>query len=143
MPLEDSPSLEEYVEGMPLHPPERPVARRWVWSAVGILILVVVVLSGVNLQRSDAFTRLAGTGAITGEVVDEIGEPLEAYVFVMLTDLETQTDANGHFELRDVPAGSQVVVVAYLGAGREYPVVVNADSTTDMGQIQFASTRTP
>ena len=143
MSFEDSPSLEEYGEGISLQPPERPSARRWVWVAIGILILAVVVLGGVNLQRSDAFTGLAGTGAITGEVVDEAGEPLEAYVFVLLTDLETQTDANGRFELQGVPAGSRVVVVAYLGAGREYPIVVNADSTTDMGQIQFASTKTP
>lgn len=143
MPFEDSPSLEEYAAGMPLQPPQRPAARRWVWITIGTLMLLVIVLGGVNLQRSDAFTMLAGTGTVVGEVVDEIGEPLQAYVFVIMTDLKTQTDANGRFELHGVPAGSQVVVVAYLGAGREYPVVVDADSITDMGQIQFASTRTP
>lgn len=143
MSLEDSPSLEDYAEGMPSYPSDRSTLRRRIWIVIGILILLAIMLGGVNLWRSKAFTLLKGTGTVVGEVVDEASEPLRAYVFVLGTDLEAQTDANGRFELNDVPAGPQTVVVAYMGAGREYPMMVNADSTTDMGQIQFASTRVP
>jgi len=143
MPLEDSPSLEEYTQGIPPQPTERSATRRWVWMAIGVFTLLVTVLGGVNLQHSTAFTFFAGTGTVVGRVVDEAGGPLQTYVFVLGTDLEAQTDANGRFVLNDVPTGSQVIVVAYLGIGREYPVAVNAGSTTDMEQIQFASTRGP
>jgi len=143
MAFENSPSLKDYTKGLPSQPPERPAGHRRVWIGIGSLVFLIMVLALVDLQSSEQTTLLSGSDTVVGAVVDEAGNPLQAEIFVLKTDLQTQTDANGRFELASVPAGAQVVVVAYLGAGREYPVVVHQGAITDIGKIQFVSTKVP
>ena len=141
MGFENSPSLKDYAEGLPSQPPDRQPGRKRLWIGIGSMFFLIVVLALVNMQSSETPALLTGSDTVIGTVVDEAGKPLQAEVFVLKTDLEAQTDANGRFVLEGVPAGSQVVVVAYLGAGREYPVVVHTGTDTDIGQIQFVSTK--
>ena len=143
MPRNDSPSLDDYAGGLPSLAPVRTDRHRLAWIAVGILALVALLLGGAILARNNASGLLSGSGIVVGEVVDENSAPLQASVFVLGADTEAQTDSKGHFELKRVPAGPQTIIVAHLGAGREFHVTVDAGSITDMGQIRFVSTREP
>ena len=83
------------------------------------------------LLTSGSFTaRAQGTGGIvTGTVIDATtGKFLEgADVSVEGTGLHVATEREGRFTLRDVPAGSRSLVVAYPGLeGASESVVVNA-----------------
>ena len=63
-----------------------------------------------------AATSRAQTATITGTVTDSTGAPVSgAEVRVDGTNLHTLTDDDGHFELRDVPPGPQVVRALMLG----------------------------
>jgi len=143
MPFENSPSLDAYKNGMPERPRRSSTEHRRVWLVIAVLSVVVVLLLGVNLWDAPAVTHLRGTGTVTGQVVNERGDPIQAEIFVLKTALDAQTDDQGYFTLKQVPAGEQILVIAYLGVGREVRTVVASDTVTDLGRIQFASTRVP
>ncbi len=145
MSFQESPSLES-LKSVQLPDQKhlaRMRARRRLWVMIGIFAVALIALSIVNLQQSGLLEAMRSKGTVVGTVVDENNAPLRAFVFVLGTSLETQTDANGHFELHDVPAGAQEIVVGYLGAARAFPLVVQANTVNDMGTIQFVSTRIP
>lgn len=53
---------------------------------------------------------------VTGRVVDSAGQPVVgAQVHVKGSNVKTTTDANGHFSLSNVPAGSKHLNISYLG----------------------------
>lgn len=143
MGFENSPSLKDYEHGLPERPPDSSNTRRKVWGVIGGLVLLVALLALVNLQRGESGILLTGSDVVVGTVVDEAGQPLQADILMLKTDLEVQTDAMGRFELKGAPAGPQTLIVAHLGAGREYPVVVSRGAVTDVGIVQFASTKVP
>ena len=104
---------------------------RWIFT---ILPLVLVLLPGL---------LLAQTGTITGEVRDaDTGESLPgANVVIDGTTIGVATDVDGRYTLRNVPAGSQTVVVRYLGyrfteeqveLDEEERLVLNIDLVSDM-----------
>ena len=75
------------------------------------------------------------TGRISGQIIEaRTGSPLVAVlVQVLSTRQRTYSDADGRFEIVDVPAGQQTLVVSVVGFGlvrRE--VAVTADSTTEI-----------
>ncbi|MEZ5346228.1 MAG: TonB-dependent receptor [Pyrinomonadaceae bacterium] len=72
------------------------------------LILLSVLSVGALAQES---------GGLTGRVIDDVtGNPLQgASVSIEGSALNTQTDRNGTFRLLKIPAGSQTLVVSYLG----------------------------
>ncbi|RYZ99562.1 MAG: SusC/RagA family TonB-linked outer membrane protein [Sphingobacteriaceae bacterium] len=58
----------------------------------------------------------AQTGVITGQVVDEGNLPLPGVTVVIKgTSLRTAADVNGYFKLSNVPAGTQTLVISYIG----------------------------
>lgn len=134
--MERSPSLEEYKDGMPEQLPDSSRRRRRVWGAIVALAVLALVFGVVNLARSGAFARLAGVGGVKGAVVDEQNQPLQAEIFVLGTNLSAQADASGYFEIQNVPAGRQTLVIGYLGKGTEIEVRVAGGETRDLGKIQ-------
>jgi hypothetical protein len=140
MPLEDSPTLDQYKDGMPPEPVDQSESRKRARIAIGVLTAIVVVIGAISFLHSDSAALLSGTGTVSGVVVDEENKTIQAEIYILGADIEAQTDANGHFQVRGVPAGQQTIVVAYQFIGREYPVEVTSGSTVNAGQIQADTT---
>ena len=143
MAFEKSPSLDEFENGIPQKLSD-PSARRKRLRII-IMVLIVLVLGGLLalFSQSDAASILDGRGSISGRAVDDLGNPFQGYIFILGTDLETQTQPDGSFLIENVPAGMQKLILANEYAGYEFPVQVIAGDTVAIGQIQFISTATP
>ena len=72
---------------------------------------------------------------LVGHVIDEkTGEHLP-YVNIQLkgTNIGTVTDESGHYFLKNLPVGKQIIVVSYIGyETEELPVVIKENVTTEM-----------
>jgi len=89
-----------------------------------------------------SFSAFSQTGTVKGIVwEDETNDVVVgANVLVRGTTTGTISNADGSFELADVPAGNQVIVVSFIGYGsRELAVRVSAGAVTDMGRIKLES----
>ncbi|PWH20504.1 MAG: hypothetical protein DDG58_02495 [Ardenticatenia bacterium] len=142
MALEKSPSLEEYATGIPS---PAPVSPRWriglfLLGVIGVALLATGVLTLVLFWGEDLSFLLGHTGVVSGVVVDEIYRPLQADIYIQLTNLHTRCDANGHFEIRGVPAGPRSIVVAYRGRAQAFPVTVIGGINNQVGQLRFVPT---
>lgn len=83
----------------------------------------------------------AQTGSIQGTVLDdESGEPLiGANALIKGSTTGTITDIEGHFTIQNVEAGSQTLVITYVGyVSKEVPVQVTDGSTRNVGNIRLA-----
>ncbi len=142
MPLDQSPSLNDYKNGIP---PKRPSNQRkkLVWRLIGALMVIVLVLGGINIIQDGGTNPFASTGAIRGIAVNENGVPVEAKIFILGTDIQGQADQEGYFHIDGIPTGQQSVVVAQHGSGREYPATIQEGYTTDLGELRFVSTLEP
>ena len=143
MAFEESPSLEEYKEGLPTKLPEPGEPLRKGYYTLGILFILMLLLIVVNVIQTSSIPQLIpGKGNVTGLVLDGNGEPTVADIFVVGTDIEIQSDRSGHFEIGNIPKGLQSIIVAKYEGGLEYIVDVIADSMIDLGPIQLISTPT-
>lgn len=75
---------------------------------------------------------------LVGHVIDEkTGEHLP-YVNIQLkgTNIGTVTDESGHYFLKNLPVGKQIVVVSYVGyETEELPVVIKQNTTTELKAV--------
>ncbi|WP_224483980.1 TonB-dependent receptor [Robertkochia aurantiaca] len=72
------------------------------------------------------------TGELFGKVTDQTGEPIPgASVYLEGTNMGTQTDMNGRYEIRDIPPGSYNLVVSYIGYETQtrYNIIVRSKGT--------------
>lgn len=86
-------------------------------------------------------TATAGTGTVTGTVLDENGNPISgATVYIDgHTEIETTTDSYGRYTLNGVPAGTQSVIVIKDGYKRDSEdVTVQEGQSTTAGDIVMA-----
>lgn len=143
MALENSPSLDEFEDGIPKKLSDPSARRKRIRILAWLLLALLLVFFGVSFLNSNAASFLAGKGNITGQALDDIGNPFQGYIFILGTELETSTQPDGTFLIENVPAGSRVVVLANEYAGYEFPVQVVAGETIAIGQIKFISTATP
>lgn len=143
MTLEKSPKLSDYKDGMPEPPVNPDVRRKRFRIIILITLLFVLILGGINFMDTPTAALLTGRGSVQGTIIDAEGMPFLGYIFILGTDLETQTDMHGYFVLDNVPAGEQSLIVADELFGREFPILVVAGETVDVGQIQFVPTATP
>lgn len=143
MAFENSPSLKEFEEGMPEKLSDPSVKKKRFRSALFVLLGLVILLVGFSFAQSNAAELLAGRGSLSGLVLDDNNQPFQGYIFILGTELETQTDAEGRFLIQNVPAGARILIVANDFVGYEFPIVVTAGENTDIGQLQFISTAIP
>jgi hypothetical protein len=139
-------SVKTFRQEMPDQPPVQPertdhtnVAR----IVIAVLALALVILLGINFFSSPAASILNGKANVQGHVVDEHGLPVSARVIIFGTELETTTNQDGVFLLNGVPAGNQILVVAYKISAVEIPLSVMPGHDLDVGQIQFKVTAAP
>ncbi len=144
MGLEKSPSLKEFEQGMPEKISDPSARKKRLRIVIFVLLGALIILLGFSFARSDAATLLAGKGAVTGLVLDGDSQPFDdGYIFMLGTELETQTDAKGRFLLEGIPAGARILIVADDVVGYEFPIVIIAGEIIDIGQLQFITTAIP
>ncbi len=143
MSFENSPSLEEFEEGIP-HKLSNPSAKKKrLHTIIFGLLGVVILFAGVSFAQSNAANILVGKGAISGIALNDKKQPFNGYVFIVGTDLETTTNEDGSFLIESVPAGTRSLVIANETAGYEFAVDVIAGENTNIGEIKFTATATP
>ncbi len=99
-------------------------------SVYKVLCLFFVVLTSGIVSAQEAYDA-----HLVGHVVDETtGEHLPfVNVQVKGTNIGTVTDESGHYFLKDLPLGKQVIVFSYVGyETTELPVNVTAHTTTEL-----------
>ncbi len=143
MSLERSPSLETFKDGMPKKLPDQKAHRKWRRGIIAALALIALALGLYNFLQTDTAAVIAGTGAVTGTVVDENGQPVAAQIYILGSKVRGQAQADGTFHIEDVSSGVQSIAVAYQGSGFESPAFVVAGETTDLGELKFTSTLEP
>jgi len=87
-------------------------------------------------------TAFAQTGSVKGIVwEDETNDVVVgANVILKGTTTGTISGADGAFQLDNIPSGSQVILVSFIGYGsREIPVKVPNGSAVDLGRIKLES----
>ena len=143
MSLEKSPSLDQFQDGMPSKLPDQKSKRKRIFTIMMTLVVIIITLGIINFLQSDTAAILSGTGTITGIVVDENGDPIEAEIYVLGTKVDGLADSDGYFIIDGVPSGNQSIAVAYQGSGFEYPVFIQPGESTKLGEIRFISTLEP
>ena len=150
MSFDNSPSLDQFQDGMPekLPDPEKqpdPEKGRRKFRILLLVTTIIVALIGFSTILKDTHTleKLTATGVVRGRVVDENGQPFHGRVFILGTQLIAQTDVNGNFELKRVPAGERILIVADEFIGRDFTIQVAAASELQVGNIRFETTAMP
>jgi hypothetical protein len=147
MPANKFSSVKTYRHEMPDQPPpvvpEGPNGKNISRIIIGVLALTLFILLGISFFTSPAVSILSGKANVQGHVVDEHGLPVSARVIIFGTELSAATDQNGVFMLNSVPAGSQMLVVAYNISAIEIPINVISGQDMDVGQVQFKVTAAP
>jgi hypothetical protein len=146
MQFDESPNLDQFKDGMPENKktPD-PQERRKRFRILLLITFVIVTLIGLALvlKETNTLATLTSTAVVRGRVVDASGLPFNGEIFILGTELRTQTDANGNFELKRVPSGKQVLIVADKLIGRDFPIQVTTATTLEMGEIRFEPTAMP
>ncbi len=148
MPLEESPSLAEYRQGIPPlpekprsigEPPRRTKRLGW-WLAIAALTMIALALAAWNILRmGNVPNSEAGFGEVVGRVVDAAGNPVRAEILVDVGNIQAHADPDGRFRLTNVPAGRRVLLIGYMYMAREHFVTVWANTTVDIGEIVMPS----
>ena len=143
MSLQNSPGFEQVKIDHVSDAPSPKHSRGWVRGIIIFLILTLTGLIFINYAGSADLNVLRGRGSVSGFVVDERGNAVKAEIIVAGTDLKIMTDDSGKFLLNDIPEGQRMLVVGYDLTGWEYPVVIIAGQTTEVGRISVVTTQTP
>ncbi len=81
----------------------------------------------------------AQTGTVKGTVTDENAEPLYGTnVVVKGKSIGIITDFNGKYTLSDVPVGTQIIELSFIGMKtQEFPVIVEADKIITLDAVMI------
>ncbi len=144
MRFDESPNLEQFKDGMPETMPDPATGRRN-FRIVLLIMFIVVTLIGFSLvlKENNTLAILTSTAIVRGRVIGENGLPFNGEIFILGTELKTQTDQNGNFELSRVPSGKQVLIVADELIGRDFSIQVTTATLLEMGEIRFETTAMP
>lgn len=142
MNFEQTPSLKDFKHGLQ---EDLPPKKRLSLPQLVILVLLVTVigLSVIVFVRSDSLQLARGVGSIRGIVVDERGQPFQAEIYILGSEIFSRADSNGYFEISGVPAGKQYLIVADERVGHEFQIAVLPGEVLDVGTLRFVSTATP
>ena len=106
---------------------KKGIIMKSVYKFLSLFVGIFVCVSALAQEASDSH--------LTGHVLDETtGEHLP-FVNVQLkgTNVGTVTDESGHYFLKDLPLGKQIIVFSYVGYETvELPVTIVAHTTTEL-----------
>ncbi len=122
----------------PVIPPGQ--GHRIVRGAIWTLTIVLIVMGAVAFWRSNLIALPGGRGDIVGRVS---APGNGAVVFTLANPTEIPVAADGSFVVRNVPAGRQMLYVAFSGTAWEVPVEVPNQGQVDVGVITVEATAEP
>lgn len=132
----NSPKVQYSPDGKP---PER---KNWQRTAVRISMLLLLFIGvALNLYAFEAgniANVVSGTnGFVRGIVLDQQGNPVPNAEITLATtpNLRVLTEADGRFELNNVPTGPQYLIVVYQGVGEGFVVDVTPNEVTEVGSL--------
>ena len=99
------------------------------------LVCLCVLLSAFSTVNAETYNFDAH---LTGHVLDEKTGDHMPYVTVQLkgTNIGTVTDESGHYWLKNLPIGRQIIVFSYMGYETvELPVVLEEDKTVELKAV--------
>jgi hypothetical protein len=134
MSLQDSPSLEDYSDGI-LTPSDPEKGKKGAWILIVLIGLVLLILVGVKFAQSGLPVEIARRGTLSGNAVNEAGQPIQVEVLVFKTDINVLSDENGYFVIENVPSGQQSVIVAYGSIAAEVDVMVDPGVEYSLGKV--------
>lgn len=141
MSLEPAPSFDEANQELDKSTPQEASRRSQIRIA---LIVLVLILLAVNLfWQSDTTAALRGRGAISGSVTNQAGRPLTGEALILGSGLRVPIAPDGTFQIENVPAGSQSLVILDAYSGYEIKVNVIAGKTVQVGALKFQVTTAP
>ncbi len=144
MPLQQSPGLDDFQEILPENSASPANRKKPIWLAIlGMLFLVMFLFVG-NFWQGDITAALRGTGTVRGTVLAQSGISLqEGEAIILGTNLRAPVLPNGSFELNNVPAGKQSLVILDRYTGQEISISLETGQTLDLGTLQFQTTAAP
>jgi hypothetical protein len=143
MGFEDSPSISEYAHGLSANLSDPNRNKRRAWIVIAILSFIVLFLSVIAFLQSNSFAISGGTGTLTGRVISERNQPIEAEIIILGTEIKETTNKDGNFIILGVPSGNRSVAILYRESGWEYPITIYPGQVMDMGEIKFIPTTEP
>jgi len=143
MSLDKSPTLNDFKDGLIQPEPGDSPGLKRIRAIMISLIVLIAFMSITLLFRSSILEVFSGYGTVYGNAINDNGAPFIGNVYVMGTDLQTTTDSSGYFELHNVPAGSNLVVIADQSIGYDYPVMIKSGEVVNIGVLRFKSTALP
>ena len=99
------------------------------------LVCLCVLLSAFSMANGETYNFDAH---LTGHVLDEKTGDHMPYVTVQIkgTNIGTVTDESGHYWLKNLPIGRQIIVFSYMGYETvELPVVLEEDKTVELKAV--------
>jgi len=143
MPLEESPSLDKYKDGIPEPPQDSSQQQRRVRVLLLASFLVVLMLTFANFLRSPISGQYLGTGTVTGRVFTVNGEPFHGEIVILGVNRSVQTADDGTFLVERVPSGAQSLIILDGKGGTEVRVEVKSGQNQNVGEIIFVGTAMP
>lgn len=144
MPLESAPSLEDINANLPQPEEPKPApAGKALWLRTVLLLLTVLLLAANFFWSSNATAALRGRGGLRGTVVNQVGHPLQGEALILGTNLLVPLGPDGSFEIQNIPAGPQSLIILDAYSGLETRVEIRAGETRDVGELHFQVTAEP
>jgi len=97
-------------------------------------------LAGNEMTADGSFRTMKNEGSVSGTINGPDGKPLANATVTLSNGMSTTTDADGRFELKDVPAGTYTMNITkdgYLAMTKT--VTVSAGQATAMEAVSLAS----
>lgn len=136
MTLQDSPSLEDYSDGIPSQPKDPSAGKRRTRILLIIIFVLIIILLGFNFMQSDTAARLVRRGSISGNAINANDQPITVEVIVFGTEITKLSDENGYFQVDDIPAGENSIIIAYGDIATEVIATVNPAENTSIGTVK-------
>lgn len=143
MPLQNSPAIDHFQNGMPEKLPDASQKQRTMRIIISALFILVVILGIISFLKSDTTSILMKKGSISGVVLNEQNTPVPAELFILDANIQGQADASGSFTLENVPEGRHSLVAGYDGYGVEKEISIAPGQITDAGSIRIVTTAIP
>lgn len=136
----NSPKVEYQPDGLPrARQSKRPIIFR---TIIGITIFLAIGLNLYVFLRADLATiALQNNSGAEGMVIDNENRPLpNLLVFsAEYPTLSTTTDKNGRFQLNNLPAGVNRLVVVRNNVGQEFYVTLAENQTTRVDYLSYTA----
>lgn len=142
--IEGTASLDQIEKEISNESPKEPSRRKN--SLLPVILVLGMIMAGlvaVDWITSDNGQKSLGYGSVSGSIVNAQMTPVAAEIFCLKSDVSTVASKDGTFILNGIPAGEQILIIAWQGMGREIPVTIIAGQTFSIGQVKVEETKLP